>query len=111
DANLDLAMQQAQPAIYQQIAAEPQTFPVIRGLGIGPATVGLYRPLDKARQDALPPAERALAEAVVGEHKQKTLMQFAYLPMVMAVAYVLLLLYYRSQGGYKAQTLGGGGGH
>ncbi|MFO7300990.1 MAG: MFS transporter [Acidobacteriota bacterium] len=111
DRNLDLAMQQAQPAIYQQIAAEPQTFPVIRGLGIGPTTVGPYRPLDKARQDALPPAERALAEAVVGEHKQKTLMQFAYLPMVMAVAYVLLLLYYRSQGGYKAQTLGGGGGH
>jgi MFS family permease len=107
DRNLDLAMQQTQPAIYQQIAAPPQTFQLIHGIGVGPTTIGPYRPLDKNRQDALPPADRAAAEAVVGEHKQKTLMQFAILPLIMAVAYLLLFGYYRSQGGYKSEQLGG----
>ena len=48
------------------------------------------------------------AWAVVGEHKQKTLMQFAILPVIMAVAYLFLFLYYRSKGGYKVEQLGGG---
>lgn len=108
DQNLDVAMRQAHPAIYEQIAATPQTFPLIRGVGVGPTTVGPYRPLDKARTDALPAAERAQAEAVIGEHKQKTLMQFAVLPMIMVVAYALLFLYYRARGGYKAEEIGAG---
>ena len=54
------------------------------------------------------PADHATVQRVVGETKQHTLAQFAYLPMIMAVAYVLLFFYYRSQGGYKVQELGAG---
>jgi MFS family permease len=108
DRNLDQALQAEAPAIHAQIAAAPQTFPLIRGLGVGPTTIGPYQPLDKARQDALPDAERQRAEAIVGEHKQKTLMQFAILPMIMAVAYGLLLIYFRSKGGYRPVLLDDG---
>jgi MFS family permease len=109
DQNIDRALQVNQPAIHAQIAAPPQTFPLIRGLEAGPTTVGPYQPIDRVREAALPPAERAAAEAVIGEHKQRTLSLFAYLPMIMAVAYLLLFGYYRSQGGYKVQALGGHG--
>jgi hypothetical protein len=108
DQNIDRALQTTQPAIHAQIAGEPQTFPLIRGVGVGPTTIGPYRPIDRVKEAALPAAEKATADAIIGEYKQKTLTQFAYLPMIMAVAYVLLFVYYRSQGGYKVQELGGG---
>ena len=108
DQNIDRALQATQPAIHAQIAGQPQTFPLIRGVGEGPTTVGPYRPIDRSREAALPAAEKSAADAVIGEYKQKTLTQFAYLPMIMAVAYLLLFAYYRSKGGYKVQELGGG---
>jgi MFS family permease len=109
DQNIDRALQANQPAIHAQISAPPQTFPLIRGLDVGPTTVGPYQPIDRAREAALPPAEKSAADAVIGEFKQRTLTQFAYLPMIMAVAYLLLYVYYRSKRGYKVEILDPGG--
>ncbi len=108
DQHIDRGLQMSQPAIHAQIAAPPQTFPLIRGIEGGPTTVGPYQPIDRVKEAALPATERAAADAVIGEYKQSTLFLFAYLPMIMFVAYVLLFAYYRSQGGYKVQELGGG---
>jgi MFS family permease len=109
DQNLDRAMQQNQPALYSQIAGNETSFPLIRGLGIGPTTVGPYKPLDKAKIDALPEAEKAQANGVIAEFKQKTLTSFAVLPLIMAICYALLLGYFISRGGYKPVDMSGGG--
>lgn len=106
DRNLDIALRETAPAIHAQVAEAPQSFPLIRGLGVGPTTIGPYQPLDKLKIEALPEGEKAEANAIIGDHKQKTLMQFAILPMIMAVAYLCLFLYFRSQGGYKAVEIG-----
>ena len=108
DQNIDRGLQMTQPAIHAQIAGAQQTFPLIRGVGAGPTTIGPYQAIDRVKEAALPAADRATADAVIGEYKQRTLTQFAYLPMIMAVAYLLLFVYYRSQGGYKVEELGGG---
>ncbi|ODS57770.1 MAG: hypothetical protein ABS36_04820 [Acidobacteria bacterium SCN 69-37] len=108
DQHIDRVLLNAQPAIHAQITAPEQTFPLIRGLGVGPTTIGPYRPVDREKEAALPADQRATAATLIGETKQRTLNQFAYLPMIMFVGYVLLFIYYRSQGGYKVQELGGG---
>ena len=109
DQKLDQALSAGMPAIHAQIVEAPQNFPTIRGLDTGFTTVGPYRPLDKARIDALPPAEKAQVDTVVAENKQKTLARFAVLPMLMALCYGALFLYFRRRGGYHAVELGTGG--
>jgi MFS family permease len=107
DQKLDQALLAEQPALHAQVAQPPQSFPLIRSLDSGVTAVGPYRPLDKARIDALLAADNASVNAVIAEHKQKTLTRFAVLPAIMAVAYGLLLLYFAMRGGYKAIELSG----
>lgn len=117
DQNIDRALLERSPAIHEQairIDAQtgqpaPATFQLIRGLDAGPTTVGPYVPLDGTRQELMTESDRAVVQQVVGETKQATLKQFAYLPMIMAVAYVLLFAYYRSKGGYRVEEIGAGG--
>jgi MFS family permease len=108
DQKLDQAMSTEQPAIYAQVARPPQTFPLIRGVDTGVTAIGPFRPLDQSRIAALPENERSAAGAVIAEHKQRTLLRFAVLPTLMALAYAGLLLYFSMRGGYKAVELGGG---
>lgn len=109
DQKLDQALNAERPAIHAQIVEAPQNFPTIRGLDSGFTTVGPYRPLDKARIDALPASEKADVNAIVAANKQKTLARFAVLPMLMALCYGALFLYFSSRGGYQAVDLGSGG--
>jgi MFS family permease len=111
DQKLDQALLSSHPAIHAAVARPPQTFPLIRGLDVGPTTIGPYRPLDGARIAALPDTDRAAANAVVAEHKQRTLLRFAILPTLMAIAYAALLLYFTARGGYRAVELAGAAGH
>jgi hypothetical protein len=87
DQKLDQAMSNEQPAIYAQVARPPQTFPLIRGVDTGVTAIGPFRPLDQSRIAALPENERSAAGAVIAEHKQRTLLRFAVLPTLMALAY------------------------
>jgi MFS family permease len=111
DSNIDRALQAEVPALHAQVTAEPQSFPVIRGLAIPLTTVGPYQPVDQEAVLALPEADRARVESIRGQTKQHTLVDFAILPMIMAVCYLGLFLYFRNQGGYKIVDIGGGGGH
>ena len=106
DQNLDRGLMSSNPAIHAQVAAPPQTFPLIHGIELGLTTVGPYQPLDKAKIAALPEAERTQTEAVVAEYKQKTLLRFAILPLIMAVGYAILLGYFATQGGYRPVDIG-----
>ncbi|MCC7009996.1 MAG: MFS transporter [Acidobacteria bacterium] len=108
DQKLDEALKVSVPAVHATIAEEPRSFPLIRGLGhLGPISVGPYQPIDKAKQAALPADEQAQVNALIAEHKQKTLVRFAVLPLMMAVAYAGLLAYFASRGGYRRVELPG----
>ena len=46
---------------------------------------------------------------VVKTAKQGALAKMTVFPGIMLLCYIALILYFRSQGGYKAQSIGGGG--
>jgi MFS family permease len=108
DQDLDQALRTSHPAIHAQVAEPARSFPLIRGLGVGPTSVGPYQPLDKVKLAALPAADKAPVDAVLAETRQKSLNHFAVLPMIMAACYLLLFIYFKSQGGYKPVVIGAG---
>jgi MFS family permease len=115
DQNIDRALQAENPAIHAQAVRldpttgqpAPATFQLVRGVSAGPTTLGPYLPLDGNRQEQMLAADRTIVQQVVGETKQSTLTQFAILPMIMAIAYAALFVYYRSRGGYRVVALAG----
>src|SRR5262249_48960415 len=96
DHKLDQAVKAAEPVLYQQIVEPEQTNYFLT-----------YHPLDKQKLAALPDASRSKVDAVIGENKQQTLAQFAVLPVLMAVGFGTLLIYFISKGGYRAESLDG----
>ena len=108
DQNLDTALKTSNPAVHAQVAESPRTFPLIRGLDTGLTSIGPYQPLDKVKLAALPEADKAATEATLATTRQHSLAEFAILPVIMAVCYLLLFVYFQSQGGYKAVHIGDG---
>jgi MFS family permease len=108
DQNLDTALKTSNPAIHAQVAETPRSFPLIRGLDSGLTSVGPYQPLDKNKLAALPEADKVPTDATLATTRQHSLAEFAILPIIMAVCYLLLFVYFQSQGGYKAVNIGGG---
>ena len=107
DQNLDRSLAAANPAIHAQLVEAPRSFPLIRGLDAGPTSLGPFQPLDKTKIAALPEADKVPTEAILADARQRSLAKFAVLPAIMIVCYLLLFIYFRSQGGYKAVSLGG----
>ena len=64
-----------------------------------------YRPLDDDAVEDLPPEDQERVVAVQSTASQLALQRVAWLPGFMFVCYVLLILYFRSKGGYKAVEL------
>jgi MFS family permease len=95
DKSYDTAVQEAQPAIHATVAAEEQR-----------AFLMNFRPLDKQKIASLPADQQAVLEELRAETNQSTLAKFAILPMIMAACYGVLLLYFKSRGGYKPVDLG-----
>ena len=60
----------------------------------------------KAALAALTPEERMAHRASI-EGDRKTLKADAWIPATMAVIYLLILVYFKSIGGYKPVTIGG----
>jgi len=66
---------------------------------------GRYQAVDKAREAALEPAERERVAAIAKGSQKSALAKVAWVPVGMVVAYLLLALYFRMRGGYRAQEL------
>jgi MFS transporter, DHA2 family, metal-tetracycline-proton antiporter len=66
---------------------------------------GRYLALDEAKVAASNAQTRAVVESVITGSKKTALKSVALLPLVMLVAYVLLMLYFRRRGGYRAVAL------
>lgn len=100
DKSYDTAVQTAEPAIHSTVAAGEQR-----------AFLMNFQPLDKQKIAALPAEDQTKLEQLRVETNQSTLAKFAILPLVMAVCYGILLLYFKSRGGYKPVNLAVGSPH
>lgn len=67
--------------------------------------LGSYRSLDQNKLAASDATTQAVVGEAVGSSKRTALSDVAILPLVMLVAYSLLILYFRRRGGYKPVVL------
>lgn len=95
---------QDKEAVEQLQASNPEVFE--RVVGEERISVfGTYRPLLQEQIDQLPPEQQAEVASIREAAKKNALMTVAIFPCIMFASYVALILYYRSQGGYKPQML------
>jgi DHA2 family metal-tetracycline-proton antiporter-like MFS transporter len=66
---------------------------------------GRYFALDEVKVDASDDQTRAIVNSVVAGSKKTALKSVAMLPLIMLTAYLLLILYFRRRGGYRAIAL------
>ena len=66
-----------------------------------------YDSIDQQLVEKQPPAVRERIEAAQRATKQQALAKIAVLPAIMCVCYLILIGYFKSRGGYKAQVLTG----
>lgn len=66
---------------------------------------GEYTAVDPAKRAAIPDETRAVVDTIDNESKRDALRSIAILPLLMLAAYIGLLLYFRSKGGYKPVVL------
>ncbi|MDP4777783.1 MAG: hypothetical protein NWR76_07555, partial [Opitutales bacterium] len=70
--------------------------------------LGHYEAVDGVALASLPEEAKAEATAIVERETQGALAKMAIFPMFMFVAYVGLILFFKSKGGYKPKVLGEG---
>jgi MFS family permease len=66
---------------------------------------GRYQSLDEARVAAADPTTRTVLAEIVADSKRTALSYVTVLPLLMLVAYVLLIFHFRRRGGYSAVKL------
>ncbi len=59
------------------------------------------------RQETLSAKAREIISSTQASAKKNTLLLVAILPTIMLISYILLILYFRAKGGYKAEVLTG----
>ncbi len=94
DRHIAHVLEEQQPAIYEQVVAEPKG-----------SVLGVYEPVDAEAVEALPAELQATVTSVQDEAKQQALIQVAVLPSVMFVCYVGLWVYFKRTGGYRVVEL------
>jgi hypothetical protein len=66
---------------------------------------GNYTAVDPAKRAAIDAETKAVVDSLDNESKRDALRSIAILPLLMLVAYIGLLLYFRGKGGYKPVVL------
>jgi MFS family permease len=69
--------------------------------------LGTYTAIDASRLEAAPDADRQTVAAVTGAAKKEALRDVALVPGLLVIAYLLLILFFRSRGGYRPVQLSG----
>ena len=82
------------PAIHQKVVAEEKS-----------SVFGKYSPLDQAKIGSLESDQKLVVDTIKASAKKNALLTVAIFPAIMLVCYLILILYFRSKGGYKAEEL------
>lgn len=85
-----------QPALHAKIAGPEKT-----------SVFGTYQPIDETKLKQITPEETKIVDAVKESSQKNALMTVAIFPVFMLICYLLLIAYFRMQGGYKAEVLAG----
>ena len=95
DIDLNRSLNQAAPAVHAKLAAEKE------GL------FSTYQYVDKLKVDSagLSEAQKTELADLETSTKQHALAKIAVLPVIMCVCYLILIAYFKSKGGYKAEVL------
>jgi hypothetical protein len=101
DADFNRAVQQALPAAHEQLVQTK------------PGLFSDYEYIDKSKFDdagvQLSAAQQDELKTMESRTKQRALAKIAVLPVIMCVCYLILIAYFRSRGGYRAEVLTGHG--
>lgn len=97
DSAIDRHLQAESPAAYQQVVE------------VKDSVFGQYQAVDPDKVKAQPKAVQDEINTISDNASRGALAIVAILPAVMFVCYLILLAYFKSQGGYKAQVLSGHG--
>lgn len=96
DQNIDKQLAETAPAIHQQYVTEDKK-----------SIFGNYLAINQEALNGASEQEKATIAEATSMAKKSALSTVAILPIIMLVCYILLILYFRSRGGYKAQSLEG----
>jgi len=66
---------------------------------------GRYQPIDKEKVAALSDTEKQIVADTMATAKKNALMTVAIFPAIMLVCYIILILYFRTKGGYRPVEL------
>jgi len=97
DNAVDKYLSTANPSLYDQVVAEEKV-----------SVFGIYNTLDQTKVAALPEEDKLVVDKVTAVAKKKALSTVAVFPLIMLICYVVLMIYFRSRGGYKPVEIGGG---
>ena len=90
DRQVDRDLLKSNPGLHVQVASQPKA-----------SVFGTYNAIDQNKEAALNPDERKTIEDVRAASKKNALMTVALFPLIMLGCYLVLILYFRSKGGYK----------
>ena len=90
DRSVTAALEADNPVVYAEYATQEK-----------PSLFGDYVALDATKIKAAPPEDKAVLEPAIVAGKMDALRKVAWLPILMLLAYIGLIFYFRSRGGYK----------
>jgi MFS family permease len=92
-----VALNEAKPGVYETIKKDDSFF------------LGKYTAIDESKVKELPKADADEVQEIVKTAKQGALAKVTIFPAFMLLCYIGLIVYFKSQGGYKAQGFGNSG--
>ena len=96
DKEVDQQLAKKHPQLHAQVVGEEQI-----------SVFGKYRPVDPDKVSAAPPDVQDTVAEIQTAAKKNALVTVAVFPLIMLLCYLGLILYFRTQGGYKAEVLEG----
>lgn len=96
DKEVDKRLALKNPALYKEVVGPTKQ-----------SVFGAYQPLDEDKVRKQPEAGKEEIKAVQEEAKKTALFTVALFPCFMLASYLLLILYFKARGGYKAVILEG----
>ncbi len=94
DTKVDRDLQTANKPVYEQVIQPPKG-----------SVFGEYRAVDQNKVDKLPKPAFEEVTAIQDASKRNVLVTTAIFPCIMLVAYLGLVIYFRTRGGYKPQII------
>jgi len=94
DNRADGMLKATNPAVYEKVISRPK-----------PSVYGEYRAIDAEKVKTLPEADVSMVTSIEDAAKRHVLQVTAIFPTIMLVAYLGLVIYFRTKGGYKPQII------